>query len=90
MIFLSKGYLVVDKRIYNDIELKKRLKRKILLIIRTYVLYNYYIATLGKMLNRNSNNQCMVSLTFPFNWPLKLGGVENARRSRIWLTRIYY
>lgn len=33
--------------------------------------YNISIATLGKMLNRNSNsnNRCMVSLTFPFNWP---------------------
>ena len=31
--------------------------------------YNKSIATLGKMLNSNSNNRCMVSLTFPFNWP---------------------
>ena len=36
--------------------------------------YNNYIATLGKMLNSNSNNQCLVSLTFPLTGLLKVGG----------------
>nr|DAY77213.1 MAG TPA: hypothetical protein [Caudoviricetes sp.] len=57
---------------------------------RTCVRYNDCIATLGTMLNSNSNIQCMVSLTFPFNWPLKIGGVENARKTGCWFTRIYY
>lgn len=48
----------------------RRKKRQVLIDKRTNVRYNYCIATLGKMLNSNSNKQVYGQFDFPFGWPL--------------------
>lgn len=48
----------------------RRKKRQVLIDKRTNVLYNYCIATLGKMLNSNSNKKVYGQFDFPFGWPL--------------------
>lgn len=57
---------------------------------RTNVQYNLSIATLGKMLNSNSNNRCMVSLAFPLAGLLIKEALDDAEEIRNWLARIYY
>lgn len=52
--------------------------------------YNKSIATLGKMLNSNSNNRCMVSLAFPLAGLLVKEAENDAEEIRNWLARIYY
>lgn len=49
---------------------EKFIVRQVLIDNRTNVRYNYCVATLGKMLNRNSNKSVFGQFDFPFGWPL--------------------
>lgn len=64
--------------------------RQVLIDKRTNVRYNNCIATLGKMLNRNSNKSVYGQFDFPFGWPLLYRRRKDARKIRSWLTRFYY
>lgn len=64
--------------------------RQVLIDKRTNVRYNYCIATLGKMLNSNSNKSVYGQFDFPFGWPLKYRRRKDARKIRSWLARFYY
>lgn len=56
---------------------------RLLIDNRTDVRYNYCIATLGKMLNRNSNKSVYGQFDFPFGWPLGIGGVKMQERLEV-------
>ncbi len=57
--------------------------RQVLIDKRTSVRYNKGIATLGKMLNRNSNKSVYGQFDFPFGWPLGIGGVKMQERLEV-------
>lgn len=56
---------------------------RLLIDNRTNVRYNYCIATLGKMLNSNSNKSVYGQFDFPFGWPLGIGGVKMQERLEV-------
>lgn len=55
---------------------------RLLIDKRTNVRYNNCIATLGKMLNRNSNKLVYGQFDFPFGWPLLYRRRKDARKIR--------
>lgn len=80
-----------EEILHNKIAVCKiRNIRQVLIDKRTNVRYNYCIATLGKMLNRNSNKSVYGQFDFPFGWSLKYRRRKDARKIRSWLTRFYY
>lgn len=82
------------KKIWNGWDerylLEKPYFRQVLIDNRTYVRYNNCIATLGRVLNSNSNKQVYGQFDFPFGWPLRYRRRRDARKIRSWLTRFYY
>ena len=73
-----------EEILHNKIAVCKiRNIRQVLIDKRTNVRYNYCIATLGKMLNRNSNKSVYGQFDFPFGWPLGIGGVKMQERLEV-------